>query len=445
MSEAMLEQKAIGRQFTRYVSQNILGMLGISFYILADTFFIAKAEGAVGVAALNLVLPLYSVIFAIGAMIGVGSATCFRIARARGERTAEYYFSNAFIWTTLIGIMFMLPGGMIPEKIVSILGGDEEILAVGTSYTRIFMMFAPCFMWNYVCNAFVRNDGAPSLAMAATLCSSLFNVLMDYVLMFPLGLGMRGAALATAVSPVIGVCICSFHFFSKKNTICFKVAIPSVKRLFQSCQLGVSAFVGEISSGVTTAVFNMLILRLAGNIGVAAYGVVANTALVAVSVFNGVAQGAQPLFSEFYGKGAHQSCRKVLKMGKRTALFIAVAMIVLVSINAERITALFNSENNPELTAYAVQGIKLYFTGFLFAGINIIGTGYLSATEQPGWAFAASITRGFVAIIACAVILSIIWGMNGIWLAFPAAELVTLLITSIALKRTEVVEKTNTI
>lgn len=426
---------SIKKQFAKYVSQNILGMIGISLYILADTFFISKAEGAIGIAALNLILPVYSVIYAIGYMIGVGAATCFKISRAKGDLQSEYYFSNALIWTTIFGIFFMILGILVPDKIMVILGGDEEVCMVGTPYTRIFMLFSPCFMWNCTCNAFVRNDSNPSVAMIATLSSSLFNIVMDYVLMFPLKLGMAGAALATAASPIVGMLICCIHFLSKKNTVRLKRIKPSIKKLIQSCRLGISAFVGEMSSGVATATFNMLILKLAGNIGVAAYGVVANTALVAVSVFNGVAQGSQPLLSEFYGEGDYKSARKVLHYSKRTALCIAVIMVLLIWWQAKGITSIFNSEGNAELTMYAVKGLKLYFIGFLFAGINIVGTGYLSATEQAGWAFAASISRGFVSIVACAVAMSALWGMTGVWLAFATAELITLFITELALKR----------
>ena len=104
---------------------------------------------------------------------------------------------------------------IFPDKLIALLGGDAEIVAVGKNYTRIFMSFAPFFMWNYICNAFVRNDGNPSIAMAATLFSSLFNIVFDYVLMFPLGLSMEGAALATALSPVVGILICCIHFRSE--------------------------------------------------------------------------------------------------------------------------------------------------------------------------------------------------------------------------------------
>lgn len=425
---------SVGKQFAKYVSQNILGMVGISFYILADTFFISMAEGANGITALNLVLPLYSLIFAIGAMMGVGSAIRFKILRAKKDASADTYFSNAIVFALLIGVVFMGVGGLFPEQIVRMLGGDEEIIRVGTPYTRIFMMFAPFFMWNHICNAFVRNDGAPSIAMAATLISSLFNVVMDYVLMFPFGLGMAGAALATAISPIIGILICSIHFFSKKSTIRFKWVIPSIKKLFESCQLGVSAFVGEISSGVTTIVFNMLILAIAGNVGVAAYGVVANTSLVAVSVFNGVSQGAQPLISEYYGRGKQGSVKKLLWLGIGTSFMLAVVMVAVVYRYAGEIVAIFNSEQDATLASYGIEGIRLYFPGFLFAGVNIVGTGFLSAVESAKMAFITSILRGFVAIICCAILMAALFGMTGVWLAFPAAELLTMVVTLVALR-----------
>ncbi|MDO4260848.1 MAG: MATE family efflux transporter [Eubacteriales bacterium] len=424
---------SVGKAFAGYVSQNILGMIGMSAYILADTFFISQAEGSRGITALNLVLPLYSLIFAIGSMMGVGSATRFKICRAREDGQADLFFSNAVWFALLFGAVFMLPGIFFPDRVVAFMGGDAQIVEVGTPYTRIFLLFSPFFMLNYIFNAFVRNDGAPSLAMAATLSSSLFNIVMDYILMFPLGLGMAGAALATVFSPVVGILICSVHFLSKKNTIRFRRTPPSPGRLARSCQLGVAAFVGELSSGVTTMVFNVLILGLAGNIGIAAYGVVANTAIVATSIFNGISQGAQPLLSECYGAGDGASVRKLLKLSVAAALGAAILIIALANGLTEQIVDLFNSEGNMQMAAYAQSGMKLYFTGFLFAGFNIVGTGYLSATEKAGWAFATSIMRGFAAISVCAFVLSRLFGMTGVWLGFPASEFLTAILMTAAI------------
>lgn len=227
-------------------------------------------------------------------MMGVGSAIRFNILRARNDKRADLYFSNAVMCAAVFGAVFMLAGAIVPGQLITVLGGDAKIVKIGTPYTRIFLLFAPFFMWNHICNAFVRNDGNPARAMQATILSSLFNIVMDYVLMFPLGMGMSGAALATAFSPVVGILICCTHFFSKKSTVRFIWQRPSFKRLVEVCRLGTAAFIGEVSSGVTTVVFNYLILGLTGNNGVAAYGIVANTAIVATSIFNGVAQGPSP-------------------------------------------------------------------------------------------------------------------------------------------------------
>ena len=233
------------KQFFKYVSQNIFGLLGTSCYILADTYFISQAAGTDGVTLLNLCLPIYNFIFAIGSMIGLGAATRYAILRAQGEeRAAQRYFSNAVFCACLLAVPFVLVGIFCPGTLLRLMGGDAGIVALGIPYARIFLLFTPFFMCNYIVSAFVRNDGAPSLAMVATLSGSLFNVVFDYIFMFPMGLGLAGAALATAVSPMLSIAICSRHFFQKDNTVQFVRQLPSAKLLGQSCQLGISGFVG---------------------------------------------------------------------------------------------------------------------------------------------------------------------------------------------------------
>ena len=184
------------KQFFKYVSQNIFGLLGTSCYILADTYFISQAAGTDGVTLLNLCLPIYNFIFAIGSMIGLGAATRYAILRAQGEeRAAQRYFSNAVFCACLLAVPFVLVGIFCPGTLLRLMGGDAGIVALGIPYARIFLLFTPFFMCNYIVSAFVRNDGAPSLAMVATLSGSLFNVVFDYIFMFPMGLGLAGAAL----------------------------------------------------------------------------------------------------------------------------------------------------------------------------------------------------------------------------------------------------------
>ena len=423
------------KQFFKYVSQNIFGLLGTSCYILADTYFSAQAAGTDGVTLLNLCLPIYNLIFAFGSMIGLGAATRYAILRAQGDARAQRYFSNAIFSVCILAVPFMLVGIFRPDGLLRLMGGDADIVALGMNYARIFLMFTPFFMCNYVVASFVRNDGDPSLAMVATLSGSLFNVVFDYIFIFPMGLGLPGAALATAISPILSIAVCSAHFIKKSNTITFVRKAPSVRLLAQSCQLGISGFVGELSSGVTTTVFNFLLLRLAGNVAVAAYGVVANFALVATAIFNGVAQGAQPLVSQCYGKNEMAGARKLLLLGCGTALGLAALLYGVVFGYTDALTALFNSENSALMAAFAHSGMRIYFVGYFFAGCNIVAAGYLGAVNRPAEASITSLCRGMVAIVVCSLVLSALFGMNGVWAAFPVSEAITLALTVFLLKR----------
>lgn len=412
------------KQFFKYISQSIAGMIGISVYILADTFFISVHSGADGLAVLNLILPVYGLVYAIGAMIGIGSATRYTINKARQENT-DFYFTQSVFWCLICSIPFILTGVFAPEKFLEILGGDRQLISLGRGYLRIMLITTPLFMSNYTFTAFARNDHAISRAMAGAIAGSMFNIVFDYIFMFPMGLGLSGAALATAFSPAITMLICTTHYLGNKNHVGLKWKSPSLKHLISCCQLGISAFVGELSSAIITIIFNMLLLGIAGNIGVAAYGVIANLSLVAMSIFNGLAQGAQPLISKNYGKGNLKNVKNLLKWSLISCLILEIIIVFISWGFTDNLIGIFNSENNLELLKYAHTGLRIYFLGFLFAGINIMLVAYFSATDNALPAITGSLMRGIFAIVFCAVILSKILGINGVWGSFLGAEVLT--------------------
>lgn len=416
------------KQFYKYVCQNVAGMIGVSVYILADTFFISVCSGADGITVLNLSLPVYGLIFAIGSMIGVGSATRYTIRKAQGQKDTDYYFIQAILWDLIFSIPFMVMGIFVPEKVLLLMGADASIMELGKDYVRIFMTATPLFMMNYVFTSFARNDQATTVAMIGSIAGSLFNIVFDYIFMFPMGLGLTGAALATMCSPVVTSLVCCVHYFGKRNQVRFRFQCPEIRQLFSCCQLGVSAFVGEISSAVTTIVFNLLILGIAGNVGVAAYGVVANLSLVAMAIFNGISQGAQPLISRSYGHGRTDEVRHLLRLGIWMVLAVECILVLVVFGWTDFLIGIFNSEGNETLLYYAQDGMRLYFLGYLFAGINILLVGYFAATARAKQAFLASVLRGALAITVFAVVMSKIWGMNGVWLSFLFSEIVTFIV-----------------
>ena len=212
-----------------------------------------------------------------------------------------------------------------------------------------------------------------------------------------------------------------------------------MRRIVQSAQLGTAAFIGDIASAISMLVFNFLILSLTGNVGVAAFGVVCNIALVATAVFNGIAQGAQPLFSDFYGKQEKKKLQETLRLAMGTSLAFALLFILVFNLFPAQIVNIFNTEQNAAMASLGTAGMRLYFIGYLFAGLNIVGTGFLSATEAAMSSFVVSISRGVVAIILCVLVMAALFGMTGIWLAFTVAEALTTWMLVLTLKKTSCV------
>ena len=169
----------IEKKLRKYIFPSVFAMLGISLYVLADTFFISVAAGANGITALNMALPVYAIMYAFGSMIGIGSATRHSLGKSLGIEDYDEYFSNSFVCTLLLSMFFVLIGIFAPGNVLTLMGADDIILKTGLSYMRIELLFAPAFMLNYTMTAFVRNDNNPNIAMAATLSSSIFNIIFD--------------------------------------------------------------------------------------------------------------------------------------------------------------------------------------------------------------------------------------------------------------------------
>lgn len=422
--------------FIKYVSLNVAGMIALSCYILADTFFVAKALGSDGLAALNFSISIYSVLQGFGLMIGIGGATRYTILKNSGEREkASEVFTHALTIGAVVAVVFFIIGLFFTAPLATLLGADEVTLPLTNVYLRTLLLFAPCFVANNILLAFVRNDGNPKLSMCAMMLSSLSNIVLDYVFMFPFGMGMFGAAFATGLSPAISLCALSLHFFRGKNHFSLKRCKIHFKRMLDIAFLGMSSFIGELSSAVVLITFNLVILRIEGNIGVAAYGVVANIALIAAAIFAGVAQGAQPLASKGYGSGDKHMMRQVMKYSAVTAILLACLVYGTIYFGNAGIVSIFNGEGNATLAALAENGMRIYFFGFFFAGINIIAAAYFSATANATTAFCISSLRGFLLLIPAVMILSTVLGMQGVWFSFVLTEFIVCLLTVISLFR----------
>lgn len=398
-------------------------MIGLSGYILADTFFIAKGLGANGLAALNLAIPIYSFIHGTGLMLGMGGATKYAIFWGQKEHQKSHQvFTNTLYLTVLLAAVFMLTGSLLSGKITALLGADGAVFSMTETYLRIILLFAPAFLLNEVLICFVRNDNNPKLSMLAMLTGSLSNILLDYVFIFPLHLEIRGAVLATGAAPVISICILSWHFIRKENNFHWIKTNLSAALAGNILSLGLSSLINEAASGIVMIAFNILILGLQGNTGVAAYGVIANLSLVVISIYTGIAQGTQPIISCTYGNGDKSSLRQILKYAIITTEFLSACIYLFFLQMANPIVSIFNSGQDMQLQQIAVTGLKLYFTAIPFAGFNIVLAMYFAATDHALPAQLISLARGLFLILPAAVCLSRLIGMIGIWLAFPITE-----------------------
>lgn len=418
-----MKEKTMLREFVQYVALNICGMIGLSCYILADTFFVSRGLGANGLTALNLAIPIYSFVHGSGLMLGMGGATRYSIYRGQGDaRSANRVYSNTLYAMAVFAAVFMVMGISLSEKLTLMLGADNEIFGMTKTYLQVILLFSPAFTANDCLLCFVRNDGNPKLSMAAMLAGSLSNIVLDYLFIFPLHMGIFGAVLATGFAPMISLGVLSGHWITKRNQFHAEKVKPSLKSAGDIISLGIPALVAEVASGIVMIVFNAVILKLQGNVGVAAYGVIANLSLVVTSVYTGIAQGIQPIMSRFYGYGDEKSIKQTLKYAVRLMLFVSGGIYLIFLLAANPIAGVFNSERNAQLQQIAETGLKLYFTAIPFAGFNIVISTYFTSSEKALPAQIVSLSRGFIVILPMAFLMSALLKMTGVWLSYPLTE-----------------------
>lgn len=418
-----MESKKLFHEYLRYITLNICGMIGLSCYILADTYFIAKSLGANGLAALNLAIPVYSFIHGSGLMLGMGAATKYTIFQ--GQKKQEYAdktFSNVLCLTAIFAAVFVFMGIFFARTLTTILGADREIFSMTKTYLQILLIFAPAFLMNNVLLCFVRNDGNPRLSMAAMLIGSLANIVLDYILIFPLRMGILGAVLATALAPTLSMCILSKHWITKQNHFHIRRLQLSADLTKATLSLGLPSLITEFASGIVMIAFNFIILGLLGNIGVAAYGIVANLSLVVISIYTGIAQGTQPITSRAYGLGNRDEITKILRYATVTIALMSLFIYVLSVINNGFIVGIFNNAQDAYLQRIAESGLILYFTAIPFVGFNIVLSTHFTSIEKALPAQALSLTRGLFLIVPIAFTLAYFFGMTGVWLSYPLTE-----------------------
>ena len=411
------------KRFMKYSILSVLGTLGVSCYILADTFFVSKSLGMKGLTALNLAIPVYNFIHGTGLMIGMGGGTRFSICRYRGDRRViDEIFMNSVYLGLFLGSLFAVAGILFSNPLAALLGADNETVAMTALYLKWLLLFAPAFIMNNILQCFVRNDNSPMLSSAAMLVGSFANIVLDYIFMFPMQMGMFGAVLATGLSPVISMAVISVHWKKPEKNLRITHVRLSQEVIWTTVMLGFPSLITQVATGIAMIVFNALILGLKGNTGVAAYGVIANLSLVVAAVYTGIAQGIQPLISDSYGKGEHGQIQLGMHYANISVGILSFIIYSLIFVFADGITGVFNGEHNRQMQEISVTGLRMYFLSAAFVGYNMVLAVFFTSTEKALPAHILSLLRGVVLLVPMAFFMSGLWGMTGIWLTYPVTE-----------------------
>lgn len=419
--------KPVKQVFMRYLVPSVFATMVTSIYVLADTIIVGKGIGTIAVAALNIVLPLYNIFFGLGLLFGVGGSVLMSILRGEGdEKGANAYFSTSLVAMCVVLALSMAFFTAFMEKIALVFGGTPETMPYIMDYMPYIVWGMGLFFFSSYLQTFIRNDGAPRLAMYAVVSGGVANIILDYVFVYNFNMGMAGAAIATVMGSGLTVVILLTHFFTKKNNLHFslKGVRPSfIKNIILN---GFASFLIEVASGVTIFVFNIQLLKYAGNTGVSVYSIISNTAIVVVCLCKGINQAAQPLLSTNYGAGLYERTDKIRSLAVKVSIIICAVPVILGLVVPDFFTYIFINPDSAILSMSA-SAIRIYFVGFMMLGINMVFICYFQAILKNGYSMIICLMRGLILVVAFAYIFPLFMDVTGIWLAVPAAETITML------------------
>ena len=419
--------KPVKQVFMRYLVPSVFATMVTSIYVLADTIIVGKGIGTIAVAALNIVLPLYNIFFGLGLLFGVGGSVLMSILRGEGdEKGSNAYFSTSLVAMCVVLALSLAFFTAFMEKIALVFGGTPETMPYIMDYMPYIVWGMGLFFFSSYLQTFIRNDGAPRLAMYAVVSGGVANIILDYIFVYNFNMGMAGAAIATVMGSGLTVVILLTHFFTKKNNLHFslKGVRPSfIKNIILN---GFASFLIEVASGVTIFVFNIQLLKYAGNTGVSVYSIISNTAIVVVCICKGINQAAQPLLSTNYGAGLYERTDKIRSLAVKVSIIICAVPVILGLVVPDFFTYIFINPDSAILSMSA-SAIRIYFVGFMMLGINMVFICYFQAILKNGYSMIICLMRGLILVVAFAYIFPLFMDVTGIWLAVPAAETITML------------------
>lgn len=420
------------KKFFKFVIPSVVSMWVYSLYTMVDGIFVAKGVGELALASVNLSMPFINAVFASAILFAVGTSTIAAISIGSDNvKEASKVFTMNMVLITLVGLLISSIVFINLDKLAYFLGATSSTVNYVKQYLGTISGFAVFAMLSYYFEVLVKTDGHPRLATLGVCTSAVTNIVLDYLFVIKLGYGVVGAAVATGAAQLTAVLIYLYHFIYKSNRIKFvkfKFDWNLLKRTFP---IGAADFIMELSTGFVIFIFNITILKYAGEAGIVTYTIIMYINNLVLMTMAGISQGTQPLVSFYHGRDNKLAYSYLLKKAFKTIGIASLLIYAGCFLFAEQISSIYIRSYETELLNYTVNAIRLYAPAFLLLGFNIVFAGFYAAIEKPLYSMIISIGRGFVVITLSLYFMTQLLGEKGIWLTSFVSEALCFFVAAI--------------
>lgn len=427
MKVDLLNGKLNKTYFTLLMSA-IASTIVSTIYSTVDMICVGHYAGPAGAAAIVCINPLWALIFAFGFLSGVGGSVMMANRRGAGDHdAANEYYTVAAVMSMIFSIVLVTVYSVFTEPLLVLFGAEGEVLKYGLEYMHAMLFSLPSFTMCACLSTFMRSDGEAIIPTVATITGGIINMVLDVLLVFGFDMGVKGAGLATGIGQMTAFLIILSYFLTKKCSLKFTKPSKAFATMLKIVTVGFSAFVIDLTSGVTSAVHNIIINNHLTTSHLAVYGTVSIIVIMFTSLFSGIGTAMQPMVAIGFGAGDNKRIRGVLKLSFLSAVVMGVAFLLICQIFPGTLIQLYMDVTD-EVMAVGPRIVRLYSMALPITGICLVCNYYLQSTLHRGASVLISVSRGLVFPVAIILTLPHMIGYDFIWLGVPLGEILTCII-----------------
>ncbi len=433
--ENPLSQSFTIKSLLKFAFPTILMMIFMGLYTVVDTIFVARFVDTNALSALNIVCPVINLIVGLGTMLATGGSAIVARKMGAGEHTrAAQDFTLIISAGILLGVLIAVLGTAFIDRIVWGLGANSILFPYCKEYLFILLLFTPASILQVLFQNLIVTAGRPGMGMVLGVSAGIANILLDYLFMVPLHMGIKGAAFGTGIGYMIPAVIGLWFFSAKRGSLHFRKPVIDFSVLAESCTNGFSEMVSQAATAVTTFLFNRTMMKLLGENGVAAITIIIYTQFLLSALYIGFSMGVAPVISYHYGKQEVKQLKNVFSICMRCIFFISISVFTVAFMFGSPLIRIFSDEGTP-VYEIARNGFLIFPFSFLFCGLNIFTSAAFTALSNGKLSAVLSFLRTFGLITVLLLTLPDLFGVTGVWLAVPAAELLTMIVALLFLHR----------